>query len=74
MEEVQAILEEVGAWAANGDLARGALIIGGATLAALGTAWRVMRRRPDRTNVKIDAPSGENVSVKVGKEDGPRLI
>ncbi len=74
MEEIQSVLEEVGAWAANGDLARGALIVGGGVLATLGTVWRVMRRRPDRTNVRVDAPPGESVQVKVGKDDTPRLL
>ncbi len=74
MDEIQSVLEEVGEWASNGNLARGALIVGGAVLATLGTAWRVMRRKPDRTDVRVNAPPGENVQVKVGKDDSPRLL
>ncbi len=69
MEE---FLEQVGTFAGNESMARGALVCGGAALAALGGAWSLLRKKKvDRVRVNVDAPLGQVVEVKVGERREP---
>ena len=64
MDQFEEFIKRVGEWAADGNLTRGAITIGAAALAAVLTAWRVLRRKPATDNrVRIDAPA--NVAIRV---------
>lgn len=64
--ELVEFLREIGNLTGDASVGRGLVTCTGVTAAVLTAGYRLVRRKPDRVKVMVDAPPGEKVLVQLG--------